>query len=537
MSTKRWFALVAASTMLSTTAAQAAGPTVTTGVGTIQGLATAAAQEYLGIPYAKPPFGALRWKAPQPTSWTGVLSATALPSACPQLASDFGTASGNEDCLYLNVYTPPSGGKNLPVILWIHGGSDETGTGGQYDGTALVQDNVVVVTINYRLGFLGFLTHPALDTESPFGASGDYGLMDQQAAMRWVRNNIAAFGGDPTRVTIAGESAGAQNILDHLASPGATGLFQRAIVESGGYAVQLPSHKTADASGVAFATTLGCNSQTDATCLRNLTVAQVLSLEAAGASGSVSNLTQFEPTVGTAVLPVQPLFAIAAGVINKVPVLQGSNHDEARLFTALDYDFTAGGPLTAAEYETAVAGIVGAPIAPSIASVYPLSAYPSPDLAYSTLFTDAGFSCSARGFDQLLSKSVPVYNYEFADENAYKLLLPTDPYMPLGAPHTSELPFIWPNLTGVFGPSGPLMTADEMSLATQMRLAWTNFARTANPNGPGTANWPIYNLATDQFHEFVPPTATTNTTFNTDHKCNLWGPVLTLDGILPPGVL
>ena len=365
----------------------------------MQGIASTTTDEFLGIPYAAPPVGALRWKPPQPTSWQGVLQAGTLQSPCPQPAGPFAVASNNEDCLTLNVYAPRSASNRLPVMVWIHGGAFVTGTGAIYDGSAMAQDGVIVVTINYRLGYLGFLANPALDAESPGHASGDYGLMDQQAALRWVRANAAAFGGDPGRITVFGESAGGQSVFDQLASPGAAGLFQRAIIESGAYAVHLPTLAAADAGGVAFAKTAGCSSTTDASCLRALPVAAILAQETGNSP------TQFEPNVGTAILPVQPLLAIGLGLFNRVPVLQGSNHDEERLFTALDYDVN-GALLAASGYAAAIAGLVGPRVAPEAAARYPLSSYASPDLAYSALGTDVAFACPALGFDQLLSRSV-----------------------------------------------------------------------------------------------------------------------------------
>ena len=518
--------------LLATARATAAALTVVTTGGTVEGIATPLAREFLGVPYAAPPVGALRWRPPQPAaSWSGVLEANTLPAGCPQPASDFGSASTDENCLLLNVYTPPAASPApLPVIVWVHGGAFEDGSGSQYDGSALVQDGVIVVTIDYRLGFLGFLAHPALDAESPAHASGDYGLMDQQAALRWVRANIAAFGGDPGRVTLAGESAGGQSVFDQLVSPGASGLFERAIIESGAYAVRLPSLADADANGVAFAKAVGCTSRTDASCLRALPVSTLLAVEA-GSSG-VAGLTEFEPDVNTPTLPVQPAAAIGAGLLNRVPVLQGSNHDEARLFTATGYDFM-GAPLGAAGYDGAVAGLVGPQVAPTAEALYPLSSYPSPDLAYSTLFTDVGFSCSARGFDRLLSRHVATFAYEFADENAARLLLPPDPFMPLGAPHTSELPFLWPNLLT----TAVAMTSSEQALAVEMRAAWTNFARNGDPNGAGVAAWPAYGQASDPFEELVPGAVTTSGSFAADHRCAFWGPVLALDalGAVGPG--
>ncbi len=243
----------------------------------------AASSGFLGIPYAAPPVGDLRWKPPQPHGhWTGVREATAFANHCPQTASPFGLASTTEDCLYLNIFRPARDGdddedadeegddspeEGLAVMVWIHGGALLVGESDDYDPVRLVQHGVVVVTINYRLGVLGFLAHPALSAESPVHASGNYGLMDQQAALRWVERNIASFGGDPRRVTIFGESAGGLSVHSHLASPLSAGLFQRAIVQSGAYALAQPSLSQAEAQGQAVAIRAGCTDQT-AACLR-----------------------------------------------------------------------------------------------------------------------------------------------------------------------------------------------------------------------------------------------------------------------------
>ncbi len=507
--------------------AQAAGLTINTTGGMVQGISTSSTNEYLGIPYAVPPTGPLRWKAPQPASWPGVLQANALPPICAQPAGPLGAASLNEDCLYLNVYAPSSGGSNLPVMVFIHGGAFKSGTGDTYNGSALVQDGVIVVTLNYRLGYLGFLANPALDKESSSG-SGDYGLMDQQAALRWVKANATSFGGDPDRVTVFGQSAGGQSVLDHLASPTAAGLFQRAIIESGSYAFILPSLASADAKGVAFAKAVGCIDDSDASCLRALPVSAIIAQENPSSSVSAPLGTQFQPNVGTAILPIQPLLGIALGQFNRVPVLQGSNHDEGRLFTAIDFDFK-GAPLGASGYDSAIASIVNPSLVPFVASLYPSGAYPSLDLAFASLFTDATFSCAALSFNQLLSLKVPTYAYEFADEDAARLSLPTDPFLPLGATHGSELPFLWANLIGTGIPAGASLTIAEQQLAVQMRAAWTNFAKSGTPNGPGVTQWPQFETVSNLVHELVPPTPYANSGFSKDHKCEIWEPLLALE--------
>src|SRR5271169_5398989 len=248
-----------ASTLGQPAAASASGPVAGTANGPVRGLANGAVDEFLGIPYAAPPVGALRWQPPQPAaSWSGVRDATQFAPHCPQSASPFGQASTSEDCLFLNVFTPSrqQHGSGHPVMVWIHGGALVTGESNDYDPAGLVADGVTVVTINYRIGALGFLAHPALADAK--GQSGDYGLMDQQAALRWVQRNIASFGGNPHHVTIFGESAGGLSTLSQVASPQAKGLFEKAIVESGSYNLTQASLASAESAGETFATNAGC---------------------------------------------------------------------------------------------------------------------------------------------------------------------------------------------------------------------------------------------------------------------------------------
>ncbi len=236
------------------TSTSASGPMVGTANGAVRGLANGAVDEFLGIPYAAPPVGALRWRPPQPAaSWPGVRDATKFAPHCPQPASPFGQASMSEDCLFLNVFTPShqTTRSHRPVMVWIHGGALVSGESDDYSPAKLVADGVTVVTLNYRLGALGFLAHPALADAN--GQSGDYGLMDQQAALRWVQRNIASFGGNPRNVTLFGESAGGLSTLSQVASPQARGLFERAIVESGSYNLTQASLSAAEAAGEAFA--------------------------------------------------------------------------------------------------------------------------------------------------------------------------------------------------------------------------------------------------------------------------------------------
>src|SRR3984957_11325809 len=275
------------------------GLVVTTTGGTLRGTMAGRTDAFLGIPYAAPPVGPLRWRPPQPAApWTGIRAATAFAPHCPQPPSGFGVASASENCLYLNVFIPAGArhdGRGLPVMVWIHGGSFLVGESNDYIPAGLVHRGVIVVTVNYRLGALGFLADSALASHSG-GPSGDYGLMDQQAALRWVRANIGQFGGNRRNVTIFGESAGGLSVLSQLASPGARGLFAKAIVESGAYDLDPQSLAQAETSGSTFATKLGCDTGTGAqvaACLRTVPAAQIVSAEP---------LTGYRPDVDGAAL-------------------------------------------------------------------------------------------------------------------------------------------------------------------------------------------------------------------------------------------
>src|ERR1700729_3822850 len=264
---------------LASSGSGSASPIVRSAGGLVRGASVAGVSSFLGLPYAAPPTGNLRWRPPQPApSWSGVRDATQFGPSCPQaLTGNPFLPPGpiSEDCLYLNVYTPTlhdhSGG-GRPVLVWIHGGGLVQGGARNYDGTKLAADGTVVVTINYRLGALGFLAHPALASH---GAAGNYGLMDQQAALRWVQRNIGQFGGDPHNVTIAGQSAGGLSVLAQMVSPGARGLFQKAIVQSGTFALNQRPLATAEASGEKFAQSVGCAGQS-AGGLRNVPVSDLV---------------------------------------------------------------------------------------------------------------------------------------------------------------------------------------------------------------------------------------------------------------------
>ncbi|HXA46021.1 MAG TPA: carboxylesterase family protein [Burkholderiaceae bacterium] len=490
---------------------------VQTDKGAVVGVSAGAVNKYLGIPYAAPPVGNLRWQAPQPPqAWSSPFYATAFGPPCAQLATVFGTASSSEDCLHLNVFTPSSSG-TYPVMVWIHGGALVTGEASDYDPSALVQSGVVVVTVDYRLGALGFLTHPAFAAAN--GSAGNYGLMDQQAALKWVQTNIAAFDGDPRNVTLFGQSAGGLSTLSQIASPLAAGLFQKAIVESGAYSLQPPSLAIAEVSGQNFATAAGCANQS-AACLQALPVSAIL----ANAGAVQTNGGQL-PTVDLAVLPTTLAIAFSSGNFNKVPMIEGSNQHEYSVLSAAAIDVSLGHQMSASDYPTYVNNIFGATIgAELIQFVYPLTPALTPAWTFDSLLTDFAFSCNGRSVAKVISAAnVPVYTYEFADKNApmfFNVPPRTDGY---GAFHAAELAYVFPGSTGKAYYGSPF-TAAQTALSNQMVGFWAQFAKSGNPNAAGSTAWPAYTAANDTYLTLAPNAVATTTAFATEHNCAIWLP-------------
>ncbi len=501
-------------------------PIVTTGDGAVRGTTAGIVDEFLGIPYAAPPTGNLRWRPPQPPAeWRGIRDGTRFAPSCPQPPSPFAPPGPfSEDCLYLNVYTPNrdadhpllgSGDEDgLPVLVWIHGGGLTEDAGRNYDGSKLATDGTVVVTINYRLGALGFLGHPALALR-PGGPAGNYGLMDQQAALRWVRDNIARFGGNPHNVTIAGESAGGLSVLAHLVSPGSRGLFQKAIIQSGSFALNQRPLADAEAAGEAFAAQAGCPDQT-AACLRHLPVDHLVSPNFVEIPGVVDGKVLTEP-IGT---------ALAAGRFARVPVLNGTNHDEERIFVTIGLTVSQGTdvlipekPVTTGNYKTDIAAALGVPAAraAAIAAKYPPAAYPSPAVAFSALVGDASFACPALRIDQLTSQRVPTYAYEFNDDNAPPVF--SGPIIPPPvATHASELQYLFdlPN-----APVPTPLSAGQQALAASMRAAWANFATRGTP-ATRPVPWPAFGADSAHMLSLVPPQPQPETGFAARHHCAFW---------------
>ena len=333
-------------------------------------------------------------------------------------------------------------------------------------------------------------------------------LEDQQAALRWVQRNIANFGGDPRNVTIFGESAGGLSTLSQVASPEARGLFQKAIVESGSYDLTQASLSSAEAAGEAFATAAGCASQT-AACLRSLPVSTILAdQDAAG----------YTPNINSEVLPESLGTAFATGSFNRVPIINGTNRDEWRLFVALSE--LEGNPVTASNYQSMISSTLGVPPAAAavIATEYPLSAFASPSLALGAVGTDAIFACPALTIDQSVSRFVPTFAYEFNDENAPENFLPPVGF-PYGAPHASEIQYLMDLPTVAFPGT---LTAPQQQLAATMKRYWTNVAKRGLPSSPGTPFWPLFNNLTQPMESLAPSTPQIETDFATTHNCAFW---------------
>ncbi len=487
---------------------------VVTDAGVVVGQRTDYGSEFLGIPYAAAPEGDLRWQPTQPhAGWDGELVADSFGSSCPQTASPFGTASVDEDCLFLNVYRPYRAKffkrKKLPVMVWIHGGAFTFGEGSTFDPARLVKEGVVVVNLNYRLGALGFMAHPALTANSASGTSGNFGLMDQQEALRWVQRNIAAFGGDPDNVTIFGESAGGLSVLSHVASPLSEGLFDKAIVQSGAYSLQQPTLEQYEGLGLAIAATIGCPDQS-LECLMNAPVDTIIENADSGGVG-------FSPIVDGQVLPITTLNAFATGLFNQVPVMQGSNADEYTLFVAL-LNTLEGNPVTAENYVQTIVDF-GFPefAAQLVAAEYSLDQFPTPSEAFAAFTTDFVFSCNAHLSNQLLSQHVRTYSYEFADENAPFDTLPFVGF-PYGATHTAEIQYLMDPMDGA-----PDFTREQAKLAKIMVEYWTNFAKFGTPNFSLFTYWPTFNAESQYTQSFVPPFPRITNDFAENHRCDFIG--------------
>jgi para-nitrobenzyl esterase len=489
-------------------------PVVQTHNGAVRGVSAGGADRFLGIPYARPPLKNLRFRPPQPpTSWRGVRDATDLPPACLQFQPT-GVREGqavSEDCLYLDLYRPSGArsGAKVPVLVWFHGGGWTQGTGVIYGGQTMARlTKTIVISINYRLGALGWLALPQLDKEQPLTMSGNYGMLDQIRALRWVRDNVASFGGDPRNVTVDGQSAGGGAVCTMLASPLARGLFSHAIIESLGCTQGASTLPAAEKTGQQYAAAAGC---TDAaailSCLRS---AWAPNLIAAAQKISVA-----APAYGTPVLPKLPSDAIASGNWNKVPVLIGGVRWEGKLFVINQAN------LTAAQYVAEITSTFGAN-AGAVLAHYPVSAYATPFYALAAVMTDGGIgiACAVNGTANQLAPQTQVYRYEFNDPTSPTLYGFQPPGIDMSNAHSAELAYLFDFTLG-YRP----LTAYEKALSYQMIRYWAAFARDGNPNVPNQPTWPRFTTATHRTLVLRPSGNTVSTDIGAEHNCAFWSSI------------
>lgn len=455
-------------------------PRVLTDEGALTGLLQGDVLVYKGVPYAAPPLGSLRWRPPvRPAAWAGTLKADAFAPACMQEGVSMPgemPPKMSEDCLYLNIWTPQKrSAEGLPVLVWIYGGGYRNGSASMplYWGDRLARKGLIVVSIAYRLGPLGFLALPELTHESPQHSSGNYGLMDQIAALEWIHRNIAAFGGDPNCVTIAGQSSGAISVSILMASPRAEGLFQRAIGESGGLFEPLklaPSYLLASAErdGEKYVASLGAASLE---ALRQLPASSLLG---GGNAGGVTH-----PVIEPIVLPEAPSERFAAGQQNDVPLLIGSNANEARSLTDASHT-------TAATFDADIANSFGS-LPPPIMAAYPHTTDAEAPQARLDLERDLRFGWDMWAWARLQAATghALVYYYHFEQQPPFPV---NSVYEGWGASHFAELWYVFDHLD----PSPWQWSRADRRLAEEISGYWANFARSGNPNGRGLPTWPAF---------------------------------------------
>jgi len=483
---------VALAVSLGTARAADPGITAQTSGGTVAGTIDYV-RSFKGIPFAAPPVGPLRWKAPQPViPWTGVRDATNFGPECAQAAPP-GTAM-SEDCLTANVWTPGAPGDRLPVIVYIFGGGFAVGAASQpqFNGTALARHGVVIVTFNYRLNVLGFLAHPALTAESPEHTSGNYGLLDQVAALKWVQANAAAFGGNPANVTIMGESAGAGSVSALLTMPRAKGLYVRAIMESA--PVFRPQLGIAAAEGAGVQLAAGAS----LTALRAMSMADLIKRIPPLDPDTRSDMAiTLGPIADNIVLPDERA-TFAAGQENIVPIIVGNNVNEGSFFAR-------GVPVKTLDMYSAALQKRFGQSAARARLLWPAGDDAGALAAESTIVGDMDINTGVRKMAIAMAKKEPaVYRYLFTRARAGKL-----------PGHGDELPYVFdtPDVGGV-GQPAPKFDETDQRVSEAMMTAWTQFAKTGNPNLPGSHAWPKYTVANDRFIVFGDKT-TTGTAFRT----------------------
>ena len=506
----------------------APGTSVQTKSGPVCGITSttvSGVNEWLGIPYAAPPVGSLRWQPPQaPASWTTTLAAIAFGSECLQ-----STGVGSEDCLFVNVWAPASATatSDLPVMVHIHGGGFANGSGNSDNSLLASTGSEVIVSMNYRLNIFGFLA----DDKALGSNSGDYGLQDQQAALRWVQRNVAAFGGDPSKVTIFGESAGGSSVCDQIASPTAAGLFEQGISTSGEYNTvlgtqeqtprtpedlesqdcksALPTKAQANAAGKNFAAAVGCGTGTAAVvaaCLQALPVSEIEQVALHPGTGyQYGGQGTVAPTINGSTLTMTLRQALKTGHANRVRVIAGTDRDENLVGTAT----------SAAQYQTLVDTQYGA-FASQVLARYPLSHFDSPGVAWRTIAADSDTVCPSLVTDQDLASRMPTYGYEIDDNDIPPYAAAGAGVVAPGASHVGA----W-----FLNPTASPLDANQQVLQNQEIAYVTTFARAGKPTPTGAPPWPRFNPANPSEISLQPAGDTevvTTAEVSAQHNCAFW---------------
>ena len=510
---------------------------VKTDVGSVRGYVRYGNIEFLGIPYAKSPAGILRWTPPAPIEpWSGVKNAQNFGPACPQQARyGITEASEQEDCLSLNISIPKQktiqSMKSLPVIVWLHGGAFVGGSSNLYRLDKLTREGrIVVVSVNYRLGTLGFMPHNSFEKDN----NGGYGLLDQREALRWVQRNIQKFGGDPNNVTIAGESAGAGSVCMYLASADKVqGLFHKAIVMSAAcFQPMRTVDEAANNVGAKVTSDVGCaNSSDTLDCLRRVPVADLLNAQG---KATQSDTLAFAPVVGNQVVPRQATESVRSGQFVKVPILMGGTRKELLIYVA--YAEQGGKRITPENYSEYLNAIYGQTaeekarkVPEQVAQNYPLVGKETAPVTLGQAVTDftpmIGINaCLLLNTGQELAKSQHLYMFEFADDDALVsgVSIPPKPELSfkLGAVHSSELNYLFPRMSNNSKINAPALPVASQGLATTMVAYWTHFARHGVPKAPQSASWPLYS-GPDKVMQLKPKQIKT---FDASmlHKCDFW---------------
>lgn len=518
---------------------------VNTSDGPVRGVTSDGIRKWLGIPYAAPPVGGLRWKPPMPPiPWTKPLDAFNFGPICAQEEGafpGFGHNSLTEDCLYLNVFAPESRQNEeiLPVMVWIHGGGLFQGASNDYNPQALVQrGGIIFVSLNYRVNLFGFFSHPAINNEDH--EHGNYGIMDQQAALEWVKHNIGEFGGDANNVTIFGESAGAISVSAHLASPGSNGLFHKAIIQSGGSPITFAHRSVAsfEELGVALINEAGCSDQTS-TRLRALSTEQLVVANSVPKGEFGTTRFHFGLMEDGVVIPHNMKQRFLQGDFNQVPLMIGVTKDEFAWFQGM-IELATGATILADNYPASLklflqiadkADFLGVKLPSgafeSVLERYPLSKHVHPARAIAAAIGDAGIiSTSGRRAARVIKSFVlEVYTYEFAVDDAPVSWPPVS--FPYGSAHAQELQFLFPGFHGASGVTRSL-TREQEELAAMMVYYWTNFAKMGSPNPCDdvmTVNlpvWPMYDAAQDNALLLCTPLPEVISNWADRHNMDFW---------------